>query len=205
MYFEIGIGRLPNPACVEDSGTFVGFRKSTHTDQASVITVAVTPTPYMRKQKDLEWLYQENYAVPAGLYKTSCKRRRDIANQDLVMHSSRRKREAHYRTRKTIRLLPVQPEITPPGDTGCDSWARSELPGFNGLFRHWHYIMRRHDLADAAIFGHQGVAPVEHFGYTRSRQAPLTLERLQNQFQLGMWNPPQDGGVTASTPMVPSE
>ena len=48
MYFEIGISRLPNPACVEDSGTFVVFRKSSHTDQASVITVAVTPTPFKK-------------------------------------------------------------------------------------------------------------------------------------------------------------
>ena len=70
MYFEIGIRRLPNPACIEDSGTFVEFRKSTHTDQASVITVAVTPTPYIREQRDLEWSYQENATVPAGLYKT---------------------------------------------------------------------------------------------------------------------------------------
>ena len=86
MYFEVGISRLPHPARVEESGTFVEFRKSTHTDQAAVITVAVTPTPNMTQGRH-EWLYQENATVPAGLYKTNCKRRRDIANQDLVMHS----------------------------------------------------------------------------------------------------------------------
>ena len=45
LYFETGIAHLPNPACIEDSGTFVEFRKSSHTDQAPVITIAVTPMP----------------------------------------------------------------------------------------------------------------------------------------------------------------
>ena len=47
MYFEVGISRLPHPARAEESGTFVEFRKSAHPDQASVLTVLVTPTAYM--------------------------------------------------------------------------------------------------------------------------------------------------------------
>ena len=203
MYFEVGISRLPHPARVEESGTFVEFRKSAHSDQASVLTVLVTPTPCMTLGRH-EWLYQENATVPAGLYKTSCKRRRDIANRDLVMHSSQKKREAHYRARKTRRLLPLQPELTLSKDTGCDSWTRAEIPGFDGLFRHWLYVMQRHNLADAAVFGHQGKAPVGHYGYVWSRHAPVTLERLQNHFQLGLWNPPH-GNTMSSTPMVPKE
>ena len=70
--------------------------------------------------------------------KTTCKRSRNIANQDLVVHSAMRKREAHNRSRKLRRLLPSQAEITPLVDTKCDAWARSELPGFDDMYRHLH-------------------------------------------------------------------
>ena len=56
--FETGIAHLPNPTCVEDSGTFVEFRRSSHTNQAPVVTTAVTPTPCHYERKDVAWLYQ---------------------------------------------------------------------------------------------------------------------------------------------------
>ena len=104
-----------------------------------------------------------NDVVPAGLYKTTCKRSRGIANQDLVVHSSKGKRETHHRSRKLRRLLPSQAEITSLDDTKCDASAGSELPGFDDVYRRWRYVMRRHDMSDAAIFRHQGAAPMEYF------------------------------------------
>ena len=154
LFFETGIAHLPNPTCVEDSGTFVEFRRSCHTDQALVATIAVTPTPYHYERKDLAWLYQENHTVPAELYKTTCRRIRDIANWDLVLHSAKQKREHYYCSRKLQILLPYQAEVTPHAEPKTrDEWDGSELPSFDRMYRQWHYAMRSHDMADAAMFG----------------------------------------------------
>ena len=97
LFFEKGIANLPNPTCVEDSRTFVEFRRSSPTDLAPVVTIAVTPTPYHYERKDLTWLFHENNTVPAGLYMTNCKIIRNVANWDLVLHRASKNREYHYR------------------------------------------------------------------------------------------------------------
>ena len=79
----------------------------------------------------------------------------------------------------------------PLDDTKRDAWERSELPGFDDMYKHWHYAMRNHDMADAAIFGNRCAAPQAYFGYVRSRSTPMTLSEIQEDYHLGTTQAPQ--------------
>ena len=194
---------MPDPTCVEDSGTFVEFCRSSHADQAPVVTIAVTPTPYHYERKDLTWLFHENTTVPAGLYMTDCKRARSIANWDLVLHRASKNREYHDRHRWTKILLPSHADVTTNTPHTRDKWDRSELPDFDTMYRQWYQAMRSHDMEAAAMFGNSFAAPKDYFGFVGSESKPTTLQDIQRNYDFGTQRAPEAGDASVTATIRP--
>ena len=70
------------------------------------------------------------------------------------------------------------------------------------MYRQWHYAMRSHDMADAAIFGKLCAAPKVYFGYIKSKSLPTTLTDIQEDYNLGTPLAPQAGATSVVTATI---